>query len=111
LLSVFLGSLGLLLANYIRQLENFAGVMNFVIFPLFFLSSALYPLSKMQEASALLYQICALNPFTNGVELLRFSLYQRLATQDLAILLAVSVTTFALAVRSFHPKANKQRKN
>ena len=29
------GSLGMLLSSIIRQLENFAGVMNFVIFPMF----------------------------------------------------------------------------
>ena len=38
---VMLGALGLLLSSFIKQLENFAGVMNFVIFPMFFLSSAL----------------------------------------------------------------------
>ena len=39
-----LGSLALFMSSVIRQLENFAGVMNFVIFPMFFASSALYPL-------------------------------------------------------------------
>ena len=46
------GRVGLLLSSMIRQLENFAGVMNFVIFPMFFVSSALYPLWRMQESSA-----------------------------------------------------------
>ncbi len=41
---LMLGALGLALSSAIKQLENFAGVMNFVIFPMFFLSSALYPL-------------------------------------------------------------------
>ncbi|HEX2114987.1 MAG TPA: ABC transporter permease, partial [Alphaproteobacteria bacterium] len=41
---LMLGALGLFLSSMIRQLENFAGVMNFVIFPMFFASSALYPL-------------------------------------------------------------------
>jgi len=72
---VMLGALGLLLSSFIKQLENFAGVMNFVIFPMFFLSSALYPLWKMAESSELLYTICALNPFTYAVELIRFALY------------------------------------
>ena len=72
---MMLGSLGLLLSSFIKQLENFAGVMNFVIFPMFFLSSALYPLWKMAESSELLYTICALNPFTHAVELIRFALY------------------------------------
>ena len=40
---LMLGALGLLLSVYIRQVENFAGTMNFVIFPMFFISSALYP--------------------------------------------------------------------
>jgi ABC-2 type transport system permease protein len=75
LVGLMLGALGLLLSSLIRQLENFAGVMNFVIFPLFFLSSALYPLWKMAEASPALARLCAVNPFTQGVELIRFSLY------------------------------------
>ncbi|WOI39363.1 ABC transporter permease [Alteromonas sp. CI.11.F.A3] len=104
LLSIFLGALGLLLANSIKQLENFAGVMNFVIFPMFFLSSALYPLWKMQEASEWLYQVCAFNPFTSGVELLRFGLYEKLATKELMIVSVLTFITFTLAVRSFRPK-------
>ncbi|MDT8858114.1 ABC transporter permease [Paracoccaceae bacterium Fryx2] len=75
---LMLGALGLLLSSTIRQLENFAGVMNFVIFPMFFLSSALYPLWKMQESSVLLHDLCALNPFTYAVELIRFALYGQL---------------------------------
>ena len=72
---LMLGALGLALSSLIKQLENFAGVMNFVIFPMFFLSSALYPLWKMAESSTLLRDICALNPFTHGVELIRFAAY------------------------------------
>ncbi|GFE64220.1 ABC transporter permease [Litoreibacter roseus] len=75
LAGLMLGCLGLLLSSFIKQLENFAGVMNFVIFPMFFLSSALYPLWKMAESSELLHDICALNPFTHAVELIRFALY------------------------------------
>ncbi|OUD10495.1 multidrug ABC transporter permease [Marivivens niveibacter] len=72
---LMLGALGLFLSSFIKQLENFSGVMNFVIFPMFFLSSALYPLWKMAESSVLLHNICAANPFTHGVELIRFAAY------------------------------------
>lgn len=72
---LMLGALGLALSSFIKQLENFAGVMNFVIFPMFFLSSALYPLWKMAESSEILHDICAANPFTHAVELIRFALY------------------------------------
>jgi ABC-2 type transport system permease protein len=75
LAGLMLGALGLALSSTIRQLENFAGVMNFVIFPAFFLSSALYPLWKMAESSVWLYWLCAVNPFTHAIEAIRFSLY------------------------------------
>src|SRR3954467_8781103 len=48
---LMLGALGLVLSSFISQLENFASVMNFVIFPMFFASSALYPLWRVREAS------------------------------------------------------------
>ena len=70
-----LRALGLVLSSVIRQLENFAGVMNFVIFPLFFASSALYPLWRVKESSLTLFWICQLNPFTHATELIRFALY------------------------------------
>ena len=72
---LMLGAMGLLLSSAIKQLENFAGVMNFIIFPMFFASSALYPLWRVREASPLLFQICSYNPFTHAVELIRFALY------------------------------------
>ena len=47
---LMLGALGLLLSVHIKQLENFAGTMNFVIFPMYFISTALYPLWKLEES-------------------------------------------------------------
>jgi len=69
------GALGLLLSSTIDQLENFAGVMNFVIFPMFFLSSALYPLSTVEAGSRFLFFAASVNPFTHAVEAIRFSVY------------------------------------
>ncbi|WP_136635122.1 ABC transporter permease [Pseudooceanicola onchidii] len=100
---VMLGALGLLLSSFISQLENFAGVMNFVIFPMFFLSSALYPLWKMAESSELLHAICAFNPFTHGVELIRFALYQQLNLPALGwVLLATAIFSLG-AIRGYDP--------
>ena len=72
---LMLGALGLLLSSFIKQLENFAGVMNFVIFPMFFMSTALYPLWKMKESSELLHNLASFNPFSQAIELIRFALY------------------------------------
>ena len=103
LIAFFLGALGLMLSNLIKQLENFAGVMNFVIFPMFFLSSALYPLWKMQEASLWLYWLCQYNPFTSCVELLRFALYGQMNFSALTtVIIATSIASF-FALMSFKP--------
>jgi ABC-2 type transport system permease protein len=72
---LMLGALALFISSVIRQLENFAGVMNFVIFPMFFMSSALYPLWRVREGSPWLANVSSLNPFTHAVELIRFALY------------------------------------
>ncbi|BEP52566.1 hypothetical protein J2W39_006135 [Variovorax paradoxus] len=80
--ALMLGALGLLLLVHIKQLENFAGTMNFVIFPMYFISSALYPLWKLQESGAeWVYQLARGNPFTYAVEWLRFSLYSKVFVQ------------------------------
>jgi ABC-2 type transport system permease protein len=63
-----LSSLGMLVASRVRQLENFAVVMNFVIFPMFFLSGALYPAHKLP---GYLQPLIRINPLTYGVDLMR----------------------------------------
>ena len=98
LAGVMLGSLGLLISSAIRQLENFAGVMNFVIFPMFFASTALYPLWRMRDSSVLLHDICAANPFTHAVELIRFALYGQF--NPLAFAVVVGCTSSSSAARS-----------
>ena len=55
--SIILNAFALFISSVIKQLENFATVMNFVIFPMFFLSSALYPLWKIKDSSLLLFNI------------------------------------------------------
>lgn len=100
----FLGALGLILSNFIKQLENFAGVMNFVIFPMFFMSSALYPLWKIQESSLLLYWICQYNPFSYCVEMIRFSLYGQFNLNASLVVIGCVLVTGIIAVVTFTPK-------
>jgi ABC-2 type transport system permease protein len=59
------------LAAWIRSIENFAAVMNFVVFPLFFLSGALYP---VRQLGALLRPLVLVNPLAYGVDLLKHAL-------------------------------------
>ncbi len=106
---LMLGALGLALSSAIKQLENFAGVMNFVIFPMFFLSSALYPLWKMAESSALLRDICALNPFTHAVELIRFALYGQFNGPALGWTFLAGLAFLGLALWGYDPARGIKR--
>jgi ABC-2 type transport system permease protein len=107
LTSLMLGALGLLIATWIKQLENFAGVMNFVIFPMFFMSSALYPLWRMKEASPWLYWVCQFNPFTHAVETIRFSLYLQWSPLAWGVSAGVTVVLVILATAGFRPQRTK----
>jgi ABC-2 type transport system permease protein len=98
-----LGALGLLMSSFIKQLENFAGVMNFVIFPMFFASSALYPLWRVRESSVLLWRICEANPFTHAVELIRFALHGQFAPIPFAVTLGCTIAFMAIAVWGYDP--------
>lgn len=108
---LMLGSLGLLLSVYIRQLENFAGTMNFVIFPMFFISSALYPLWRLQESAAeAIYQLARYNPFTHAVELIRFAAYAEFNSTAAAVVTGWLVLFFSVAVWGYDPQRGLMRR-
>ncbi|WP_166141147.1 ABC transporter permease [Methylosinus sp. RM1] len=103
LAGLMFGALGMLLSSAIKQLENFAGVMNFVIFPMFFASSALYPLWRVQESSPVLYWLCVVNPFTHAVELIRFAFYEKISWESLAAVAAYTILFSAGALIAYDP--------
>lgn len=101
---LMLGAIGLVVSVYTRQIENFAGMMNFVIFPMFFLSSALYPLWKLREAGAQsIYWLAIVNPFSHAVELIRFAAYGQFNEVSCSVVVGVGLVAFGLAVRGYNP--------
>ena len=103
--ALMLSAFGLMLSVYIKQLENFAGTMNFVIFPMFFLSSALYPIQRMQNAGAeWIYQVSSFNPFTHAVEALRYALYGKIAPLSLAVVVISSLVFYLVAAAGYDPQ-------
>jgi ABC-2 type transport system permease protein len=68
LLSFGLTSLGLALGSYMYSLEGFQMIVSFVVFPLFFLSGALFPLDKLPSWLSVL---TAIDPATYGVDAMR----------------------------------------
>jgi ABC-2 type transport system permease protein len=90
----------MLTASFSRTIDNFAGAMNFVIFPLFFFSGALYPAQTLPK---LLKHIASANPYTYGVDLVKHAVLQPphgpdfSITQDVLVLSVFSVAALALA--------------
>ncbi len=102
--SIILNAFALFISSVIKQLENFATVMNFVIFPMFFLSSALYPLWKIKDSSLLLFNISSFNPFTYIVESIRFSLYLKFDNFSFFIIILSLLITLVMAFLGFKSK-------
>src|SRR5829696_5639188 len=101
LMSFGLTSLGLALGSYMYSLEGFQMIVSFVVFPLFFLSGALFPLDNLPEWLSVL---TAADPATYGVDALR-NLTLGTGTYgvelDLAILVGYTAALGAFGVYSF----------
>jgi ABC-2 type transport system permease protein len=107
---LMLGSIGLLVSVYTPKIENFAGMMNFVVFPMFFLSAALYPLWKLREAGAFaIFWLASANPFTYAVELIRFAAYGKVEWLSLAVVVGTTIVAFFLAAWGYNPQAGAIR--
>jgi ABC-2 type transport system permease protein len=104
LASITSSALGLLVATRLRSVENFAGVINVVLFPLLFVSGALYPTAGMPPALALLARI---NPVTYQVDLMRHAFEQPAefgVTTDILALIASAAAVLCLAAVLFDPE-------
>lgn len=100
-------AMGMLIAVWTKTLDNFAVIMNFFIFPVFFLSGALYPIEHLPAALKI---VSLLNPFSYGVDLLKHAMVQGTATPfgadfspllDLAVLVGFTVLATAFAAWRF----------
>lgn len=102
--SVVSSALGLLVAARLRSVENFAGVINVVLFPLLFVSGALYPTAGMPSALRLLARI---NPVTYQVDLMRHAFGQPTefsVRADILVLTGSTLLLLSLAGLLFDPE-------
>ena len=95
-------AIGGLIAVYSKSIDNFAVIMNFFIFPLFFLSGALYPVQQLPE---FLRYIVLANPFSYGVDLLKHAV-PNVATDfsvmtDVLVLIAFTCLAILVACWQF----------
>ena len=105
LFGLMLGALGLMLSVYVKQLENFAGTMNFVIFPMFFISSALYPIWRLEDNGAILvWWLANINPFTYGVEMLRSATLGKIDILSIIIVCLCTIIFLFIAIIGYDPQ-------
>jgi ABC-2 type transport system permease protein len=98
--TAFIG-LGLIFASKMRDMQGFNLIMNFVIFPLFFLSGALFPIDNLP---GFIKVVSYIDPLTYGIDGLRASLIGASTFSmifDLVVLLGISVTMVALGAYFF----------
>ncbi|WP_174590751.1 ABC transporter permease [Methanocella conradii] len=68
IITIGLVCIGLTLASLMNNLENFGAIMTFVNLPMFFLSGALFPVTRIPEWLKWAFYV---NPLTYGVDTLR----------------------------------------
>ncbi len=64
-------SVGLTIGSFFESLEGFQVIISFLVFPLFFLSGALYPINPEAGLPAWLMAVTYLDPLTYAVDALR----------------------------------------
>lgn len=91
--AILFATIGVMVAIFAGNLENFTVVMNMLIFPLFFLSGALYPI---QTSPSVLKYLMLANPFTYVVDL-----FQTILIPEHLNLLPLSATIAILGAHWF----------
>jgi len=100
-LSVMLTSFGAGIASMVEDFQGFQGINNFLIFPLFFLSSALYPLNNVPNW---LRYLSEANPLSYTVDALRYTLIHQSHFgfgKDLIVMAIALVACIYFAVNRF----------
>lgn len=114
LIALAISGLGILVASLMKSMEGFGLLMQLLIFPMFFMSGAFFP---MTAVPVWMKWLARLNPLTYGVDALRRiitgnlipqQVIDRLVMHSLPInagfLVGFSILMFALALKAFNKK-------
>jgi ABC-2 type transport system permease protein len=101
LLAVALACFGSGIASIVNDFQGFQAINQFIIFPLYFLSGAIYPLTNIPVP---LKVISSLNPLSYAIDLLRFLLISNSHFSpwlDLVVLMVVTIGLIAFGTITF----------
>jgi ABC-2 type transport system permease protein len=101
LISIVFAALGTAIGSTLQNMQGFQLIMNFLVMPIFFLSGALFPLTNLPKALAI---VTSIDPLTYGIDGLRgaFNGVSHFgAGVDMAVLGVVAMIFMALGAYSF----------
>jgi len=101
-LCLALTSFGAGLASIVEDFQGFQGINNFIVFPLYFLSSALYPLTNVPTA---LRYASEANPLSYCVDALRYTMIHQThfgLGKDLIVIAVTMVACLYFGVNRFN---------
>ncbi|HEY2589027.1 MAG TPA: ABC transporter permease [Tepidisphaeraceae bacterium] len=101
LIAVVFAALGTAIGSALRDMQGFQLTMNFLVMPIFFLSGALFPLSNLPKALAV---VTSIDPLSYGIDGLRGALIDRShfgLSADLAVLGLIAACFIALGAWRF----------
>jgi ABC-2 type transport system permease protein len=99
LIALLFTSIGTAIGSVLQDMQGFPLIMNFLVMPLFFFSSALFPVASLPK---IFQTAIKLNPLTYGVDGLRGSLSQAFAFSLVTDFVVLSIlTAILLAIGSY----------
>jgi ABC-2 type transport system permease protein len=84
-------ALGTVIGSSLKDMQGFQLVMNFLVMPIFFLSGALYPLTNLPKALAVLTRLDPLTYGVDGVRTVLIGVTHFGVAADAAVLVAVAI--------------------
>jgi len=101
LISIAMVSIGLVIGSNLKSPEGFSLVINFVMWPMFFFSGALFPVSNL---SPWLAAVTKINPMTYGVDAMRgiiLGINHYSLLLDTAVLMVFTAMMMGIGILSF----------
>lgn len=101
LIAVVFAALGTVIGSSLKDMQGFQLVMNFLVMPIFFLSGALYPLTNLPKALALLTRLDPLTYGVDGVRTVLVGVTHFGSVADVAVLVIVALLLLTLGAWRF----------
>ncbi len=101
LIAIVFAALGTVIGSSLKDMQGFQLVMNFLVMPIFFLSGALYPLTNLPKALALLTRLDPLTYGVDGVRTVLIGVTHFGIAADALVLIAVAVVLLSAGAWRF----------